>query len=373
LNQPSNSFLSGIRSVGNAILKPVLAIILSLVAASLVLFISGHNPLDVFSTLAKGAVTDFAGTIRWTIPMIISGLAVTIAFRSGIFNLGIDGQLYMGAITATWIGLTLPDIPAPFSVILALLGGVLAGALYAFIPGVLRTLWGVSEVVTTLLFNFIAFLFTDYLVLGPMAGTGISSGTFGTNRIPENYYLARIGGQGSQANLGIVIAIVLAVVIAYLLMRTTTGYEFRMVGKNPLFARYGGIKVKKAALLAMCLSGAIGGLVGAIEILGVHRRFAARFANNLGFDGIVVSLLAGNNPIGVIFSGLFFGGLRNGAMNMERFTDTPRAMVDIINAIIILMVSAQFVISFIKKRKAEQVTTQTSDCSDSTAPGLKEE
>lgn len=363
--------LNQFKKIGNSILRPLAAILLSLLVASLVLFISGHNPVDVYSTLVTGAVTDFSGTIRWTIPMIITGVAVAVAFRSGMFNLGVDGQLYMGAMAATWIGLNLSFLPYPLSVIIGILGGMLAGALYAFIPGLLRTLWGVSEVVTTLLFNFIAFLFTDYLVLGPMAGTGISAGTFGTNRVPQNFYLTRLG-EGSQASTGIFIALVLAVLMAFMFSRTTIGYEFRMVGKNPLFAKYGGINVKISALASMCLSGAIGGLAGAIEILGVHRRFPARFANNLGFDGIVVSLLADNDPVGIIVSGLFFGGLRNGAMSMERLTNTPRAMVDIVNAIIILMVSAQFVIKFIKKQKSTKAVV-TEPAETDQKPSVDEE
>lgn len=347
------SLWKSIRKPSTSILHQLGVIILATFVASVILFLSGYNPLDVYSTLVKGAVTDLSGTIRWTIPMILSGLAIAVAFRSGVWNLGVDGQLYIGAIATTWICLTFPGLPQPISLIIAILGGMIAGAFYAFIPGLLKALWGVNEVVTTLLFNFIALLFTDFLVLGPMKGTGISAGTYGTNRISENFYLSRLS-QGSQANTGIFIAIVLGILLAFVLFRTTIGYEFRMVGKNILFSKYGGINVKKTALASMCLSGAIGGLVGVVEILGVHRRFPARFATNLGFDGIVVSLLASNHPVGVILSGLFFGGLRNGAMNMERLTDIPRAMVDIVNSIIVLMVSAQFVISFIRKKRKPQ-------------------
>jgi simple sugar transport system permease protein len=342
-----------IQKPSSSILRQIGVIILATLVASVILFLSGYNPLDVYSTLVKGAAADLSGTIRWTIPMILSGLAIAVAFRSGVWNLGVDGQLYMGAIATTWICLTFPNLPTPISLIVAIIGGMLAGAFYAFIPGLLKALWGVNEVVTTLLFNFIALLYTDYLVLGPMKGTGISAGTYGTNRITENFYLARLS-QGSQANTGIFIAIILGIILAILLFRTTIGYEFRMVGKNILFSKYGGINVKKTALASMCLSGAIAGLVGVVEILGVHRRFPARFASNLGFDGIVVSLLAGNHPVGILLSGLFFGGLRNGAMSMERLTEIPRAMVDIVNAIIVLMVSAHFVFTIVKKRKKDR-------------------
>lgn len=364
---------SSISKPGKTFLHQVGVIFLATLAASIILFISGYNPIDVYSILVKGAITDISGTVRWTIPMILSGLAIAVAFRSGIWNLGVDGQLYIGAITATWIALTFPSLPYPLSLIFVVLGGMLAGAFYAFIPGLLKALWNVNEVVTTLLFNFIAFLYTDFLVLGPMKGTGISAGTYGTNRITENFYLARLG-QGSQANTGIFIAIILGIILAFLLFRTTIGYEFRMVGKNILFSKYGGINVKKAALLSMSLSGAIAGLVGVVEILGVHRRFPARFALNLGFDGIVVSLLASNHPIGILFSGVFFGGLRNGAMNMERLTDIPRAMVDIVNAIIVLMVSAQFAITLIKKhQKSKLITQQSMSKFDNTISNVKEE
>jgi ABC-type uncharacterized transport system permease subunit len=357
LKKTSSKLKQEFITTGGSILRQIAVILLATVVAALLVFIAGYNPLNVYSTLVKGAITDISGTIRWTIPLIISGLAISVAFRSGVWNLGVDGQLYMGAIAATWIGLNMTWLPEPFSVIVAILGGMLAGAAYAFVPGILRTLWGVSEVVTTLLMNFIAFLFTDFLVYGPMKGTGVSAGTYGTNRLTENFYLARLW-QGSQANAGLFIAIALGIILAYLIFRTTIGYEFRMVGRNPLFARYGGINTRIVALASMCLSGAIGGLVGVIEIMGVHRRFPARFASGIGFDGIVVSLLAGNHPIGILLSGLFFGGLRNGAMSMERLTDIPRAMVDIVNAIIVLMVSAQFAINFIHKRKHEDKPEQ---------------
>jgi simple sugar transport system permease protein len=321
-----------------------------MLVATVILIITGYEALAVYRGLARGITTDIGGTVRWATPLIIAGLAVAVAFRAGVWNIGVDGQLYLGAITATLIGLKMAFLPFPFSILLAMLGGMLAGTLWALLAGFLKVQWGVNEVVTTILLNFVAILFTDFVVLGPLRGTGATGTTYSTDNLTENFWMGRII-KASQANVGFYIAIFLAILLAYLLFRTTVGYEFKVSGTNPWFAKYGGINVRKVVLLSLGLSGAIAGLVGVIEILGVHRRFPGRFSAGLGFDGIVVALLARNHPIGVIVSGLFFGALRNGAMNMERITDVPRAMVEIVQSIIILAVSAEFAIDLRRKRK----------------------
>ena len=174
-----------------------------------------------------------------------------------------------------------------------------------------------------------------------------------TNQLPKEFWLERIL-HPSQASIGIFIAVVLAIVLAIILFRTTIGYEFKLIRQNWRFARHGGIDVKRVVIVSMLISGAAAGLVGVVEILGVHHRFPARFSLGLGFDGIVVSLLAKNHPIGIIASGFFFGALRNGAMNMERLTDVPRSMVEVVQAIFVLLVSAQFAVNHWSNRTVKR-------------------
>jgi simple sugar transport system permease protein len=329
--------------------RQIALITLALVLASILLYLMDYDPFAILKGTYRSIARDFGDTIRWTAPLILAGLAAAASFRAGVWNLGIDGQLYFGAAMAAIVGIEASGLPFPLSIVAAMLAGIFAGALWALLAALLRILWGASEVVTTLLLNFVAFEITDYLVLGPFKGTGLAAGTMSTNRLPDTFWLARIL-HPSQANIGIFIAIALAIALAFVLFRTTTGYEFKLVRQNWRFARYGGIDVKRVVVISMLVSGAVAGLVGVIEVLGVHHRFPARFSLGLGFDGIVISLLAKNHPVGIIVSGFFFGALKNGAMNMERLTDVPRSMVEIVQAIFVLLVSAQFSIGYLSNR-----------------------
>jgi simple sugar transport system permease protein len=341
-----------VRNSLGSLLQPVFLSAFAIVIASLVLWILDYDAFAIVKGIFKSVADDFGDTLRWSIPLIFTGLAVAVAFRSGSWNLGVDGQLYLGAIAATIVGLKLSYLPFPISIFAALFAGAIVGALWAGIAALLRVFWSTNVVVTTLFLNFIAFLVTDFLVLGPLKGTGMAAGTFSTNKIPEHYWLARIF-HPSQANVGLFIALAMTLFVGFIFYRSTVGYEFKLVRQNSRFARYGGVNVRKVIWISMLLSGAIAGIAGTVEILGAHHRFPGRFSHGLGFDGIVVALLAKNNPFGVLFSGLFLGALRNGAMNMERITDVPRAVVEIVQSIIILMVSARFGLGIWLKRRRQ--------------------
>jgi simple sugar transport system permease protein len=348
------------------ITRQIILILFSFLIGGVVLLLANYNPIDVAGSLWRGITTDFGGVLRWSTPMILTGLAAAVAFRAQVWNIGIDGQLFLGAFAAAWIGLEFPELSSFIAVPAAFALSITVGVLWALLAGWLKVRFGTNEIVSTLMLNFIAFLITDWLVLGPYADTGPSSNTFSTARISENIYIGRIM-QGAQANVGLYIAIVLAVVIGILMYRTTVGYELKVVGSNPWFAQYGGIRIRRVILLAVGISGGIAGLTGAIEMMGVHRRFAGRFSTGLGFDGIVVAILARNHPIGVLAAGFFFGALRNGAANMQRIANVPREMVEIIQAIIILVVSADFVIDFYRKRRKNEPDSTP----DSAAPSIE--
>lgn len=322
----------------------VIIVVAAFVVATLLLLVSGYNPAAAARGIWRG-VSDIGGLIRWSIPLILAGLAVSAAFRTGMFNLGVDGQLYLGAVAATAFGLSMADstIPGFLMILGAFVIGMLAGAIWSAIPGILRLVWNTNEVVTTLMLNFVALYFTDYLVLGPLRGTGATGTTYSSDNIPAPMWLQTII-PGSKATTAIFLCIVVAFVLTFVFRRTTLGYEFKVVGASPNLARYGGIPWQRVLFISMVMSGAIAGMAGVVEILGVHYRFPGRFNPGLGFNGIVVSLIAGHNPIGIIFAGLFFGALRNGARYMERLVDVPRAMVEIVEGLIILAVAGRITI-----------------------------
>jgi len=334
-------FQSKVKTLYATVLKKVVIVCLALLVIILVLALTGFNPMSLLQGMGRALSSDIGGTLRWVTPIILCGVAVAVPLAAGFFNLGVDGQLMLGAITSAAVGLFLHGHLPPFLVgLLALLAGALIGMLWALIPAFFRATWGTDEVVTTLLLNYIAVLITDYLVMGPLMGKGATGTTYSTESLSEDLWLTRIIPQ-SAATTGIIIALVIAIIAQFVMYRTNLGYRIKIVGSNARFARYAGINAKRIIIVTFLISGAIAGLVGGIEIFGVHHRFPGRFNNGLGNDGMVVSLMAENNPLGIILSGFLFGVLRNGGMNMERVTEIPRAMVDIVQALIILTVTGR--------------------------------
>lgn len=338
----------------NITVRQICLIVMSLVLASIFLGVSGYEPLAIIKGIGQGLSSDIAGTVRWAAPLILAGLAICVTYKAEVFNLGVDGQLYMGAAAGTAVAVVIPEgMNQVVALVIVFLVSMLAGALFAMIPALLKVYLDTNEVVSTLLLNFIAVLFIEYLVTGPMmdktAGTNLNASAI----LPENTWLPRISFFApSAANIGFYIAIVVMIFIAFLFFKTTLGHEIKIVGSNPVLARYAGMKSKKTILQVMALSGAIAGMIGAIEVTAVQHRLLAGFNPDFGFDGIVVSLLANNNPIGVVFSGIFFGALKNGGINMERMTDVPSAVTEIVMAIIFITISAKFVLPKLKGKFA---------------------
>lgn len=322
-------------------------IFISLVFSAIFLGLSGYPPFAVINGIIESFTNDIAGTVRWVTPLILSGLAVCIAYKAKFFNLGVDGQLYIGAAAAAAIALKIPIyIPNIVALLIVFCAAMIAGALFAMIPALMKIYLNTNEVVSTLLLNFIAVLYIEYLVTGPMIDKTSGVNLKASAVIPENTWLSRISFlEPSSANVGFYIAVIMVIIITFLFYKTTLGYEIKVVGSNSLFAKYGGINEKKSIIKVMLISGSIAGIIGAIEITAIQHRLLADFNPNFGFDGIVVSLLANNNPIGVLFSGIFFGALRNGGINMERTTNVPSAITEIVMAIIIITISAKFIFS----------------------------
>lgn len=348
------------------ILKQSLLILVSLTAASFFLWLSGYEPFAIASGMWDSITTDIAGTIRWATPLILAGLAICISFKAEVWNLGVDGQIYMGGAAAAAVALSLPEVDNFTAVSLSVLAGMGAGVLFAMIPASLKVFFNTNEVVSTLLLNFIAIRFVEYLIGGPMRDPTSITKLHASERLPRFAWMERLEiFNPSPTNIGIYFAVAAAIIVAFIFFKTKLGYEIKIIGTNSILGVYGGMKPRMTTILVMAISGALAGLIGVIEVSAVQRRLINGFNPNFGFDGIVVSLLANHNPIGILLSGLFFGNLRNAGIIMERLTDTPSAITDIVMAIIILTITSQIVIPRIlpklkeMKRKRKTATKYT--------------
>lgn len=307
----------------------------------MVLLVTGYDPLAVVASLVRSFMSDLGGTVRWATPLILTGLGTCVAFRGRVWNIGLDGQIYVGAIFASAVGLGFAShLPAAVGVSVVLVSSMLGGLIWAAIPSLLRVVWGAPEIITTIILIRVAELMTDWVVLGPLKGSPAVAATLSTNPIDQQLWLPS-PFPGTQATIGFLIAGAMALVTTVFLFRSTYGYELAMLGESPRFSFYGGIDNPRVFMRAMLASGALGGLAGGLEVLGVVHRLAMRFNPGLGFDGIAVSLVAGNHPLAVVLSGIFFGALRTGGNNLQRLTDTPRDIVSIVSAVVILAITAR--------------------------------
>lgn len=317
------------------------AIAAALFIGALIILANGKNPIEGYAALLTGALGSkysIATTLVKTVPLILTGLATAIAFRTGIFNIGGEGQLYLGAFAASYVGFTFMKLPGMIGIILAIVASAIVGGLYAFIPAMLKVRYSIDEVITTIMFNSIAIFFTDYLVNYPFASDQGKMG--GTNMIAPAYKLTKLV-KLSKLNTSIFYTALIALAVYYIMQKTSIGYNFKMVGQNPNFANYGGVNAKKQMIRAMVISGALCGIAGAFEVIGVHYRFLQNISPEFAFDGMLVSLIVKNNPLGVIFMSIFFGMLKTGSIAMERVTSIPSELVLVIQSVIILFIAGE--------------------------------
>lgn len=334
------------------ILIPLVAVVLALLIGSAFILFVGENPLTAYGILFKesfGSMRNLATTLQRATPLMFTGLAVAFAFRAGLFNIGAEGQLYIGAFAAAWVGFTFTNLPRLVHLPLAIVAGMIGGALWAAIPGFLKAKLGVHEVINTIMLNFIALFLTDWLATGPFHG---GSWVPETARIAPTAALTRLY-LPTRLSSGIYIALLAALVAYLILWKSKRGYELRAVGLNPEAAEYGGINVARNTIIAMAISGAFAGLAGTEQILGLHNRFILRFSSDLGFMGIAVALLGKNHPAGVVLAAILFGALQAGSAAMDRLTAVPRELITIIQALIIFFVAAEFLIRRMLRLKEE--------------------
>jgi general nucleoside transport system permease protein len=316
------------------------AVVLALAVGGVLITASGADVVAAYDALVQGGLGSPAAigaTLQFATPLILVGAGTAFAFRSGAFNIGGEGQIFLGALGAAVVGLYLPIGAGPVHIALALVAGTALGAGWAFLAGAIRVFRGPHEVVVTLLMNFIAILLVQYLVQGPLDAPG--SGPPESEQMLPTAILPRIWDP-ANLRLGIVIAIAAAALVYYLLWHTPLGFAARCLGQGAERARYAGVSVRRTFLIAMAVSGGLAGLAGSIETLGTYRRLVFQVSDGLGFEAIAVALVARLNPLAAIVAGIFFGFIRAGAVPMQLLAGVPSALVFVIQAVAILFIVA---------------------------------
>lgn len=324
----------------------LIGVILALGIVAIFIAIIGANPLEAYTALLKGSLgskNGIAETLVRTTPLLLAALGITIAFRCGIWNIGAEGQLYMGALGAALAGLYAPPLPAWIHVPLVIAAGFLFGGLWGALPGFFKARWDTNEIITTIMMNYLAIYFIIYLVGGPLKDPSRMIPQPQTARLPVSALLPKLI-PATRAHIGILLALLLAGLVYWFLWRTARGYEIKAVGANPEAARYGGISVAFSIVLAMTLSGGLAGIAGAVEVAGVQRYLLEGISPGYGNLAIAVALFGGLHPLGVTLAAFFFGGLMVGSDAMQRAVGVPTTTVYFIQGLVLIFVLARKVL-----------------------------
>ena len=335
------------------LLSLTLALVLALTLGGVIMALAGHNPLQAYAELCKGATglksfgeigqiftkRQFGNTIEYAMVLFLTGLACAIGARVGIFNVGGEGQLYLGAIVSAYLGVVLTGLPALVVIPAAALGAMAAGGFYAWIPGVLKVKLKVNEVITTIMMNSIAIYLCAWLSSGPWK-TSHPNRVTGTDTLAENLRFDKLIS-GSNLTTAIFASAILALLIWYVMGKTTKGYEMKLVGQNPRFARFSGLKVDKTIIGSMVVSGMLCGLVGMFEVYGLKGNYQDGISKEYYFDGLLVAMIMRYNPAGIIAMSFLFAFLKVGAAGMELNAGVPGELYRIIQSIIIFFLAAE--------------------------------
>lgn len=311
----------------------------------------------IFEAIGGGGIKPILGAVRGpsdslvqSVPYIFAGLAVALGFRAGLFNIGAEGQIGVGWLTAVIIGFSFQGLPMAIHLPLAILMGALAAGVWASLAGLLKAKTGAHEVITTIMFNYISFRLSEWLLCGPLEDV---QGTCRTKEIISSAYLPKFLGHPVTMHWGFILAIGAAVAVGWLLFKTTWGFELRTVGINPDAARYGGMSVAKNYVLAMFLSGALAGLGGVSQGLGITHNIALGFSAGYGFDAIALALLGKSNPAGVVGASILFGVLRAGSARMQSLAGIPTEIVQIVQSLVIVFIAAPAIIRAIYRLRTD--------------------
>jgi simple sugar transport system permease protein len=374
--------LTGIgSSLGQALLVPTLALVTALIIGAFIIAVTDvdawrawgdEGALEALSIMwtsvtdayralfdgSIGSLNSISESLFSATPLIIAGLAVALGFQAGLFNIGVNGQMHMGGLVAIYLAFTL-SLPTVIHIPVVMLGAIVGGAIWGGIPGLLRAKTGAHEVITTIMLNFVALFFVDYVLTTrfyqePGRLDPISKPAETTAHFPK------ILGGDFRINIGFLFAVGLVFFVYWLLYRSSIGFEFRAVGSNPDAARYAGMSVVVAIVAVMAVSGALAGVAGANQILGLPPyRATSNFAAAVGFDAIALALLGRSHPFGVLWAGLLFGALRAGGRAMQGEAGIPIDLVLVVQALIIVLIAAPALVRAIYRLKpAEAVPTQ---------------
>ena len=335
------------------LLSLTLALVLALTVGGIIMAVTGHDPFEAYTELCKGATglkslgeigslfgkRQFGNTIEYAMVLFLTGLACAIGARVGIFNVGGEGQLYLGAIVSAYLGVVLQNLNPILVILIAALGAMLAGGFYAWIPGVLKVKLKVNEVITTIMMNSIAIFFCSYLSSGPWKTTHPNRVSGTDTLIPELQFDKLI--PGSNLTTAIFASAVIAFLVWYIMGKTTKGYEMKLVGENPRFAKFAGLKVDATIIGSMIISGMICGLVGMFEVYGLKGNYQDGISKEYYFDGLLVAMIMRYKPAGIIAMSFLFAFLKVGAAGMELNAGVPGELYRIIQSIIIFFLAAE--------------------------------
>jgi general nucleoside transport system permease protein len=329
------------RTLGSQALTFVLTIAAALVASTPLIWIAGSDLWLATSALFGGALGSgpaIAETLVQMVPLLIAGLAVAVAFHASLFNIGVEGQLVFGGLVAGVVGAKLA-LPPALLMAACIFAGMAGGALFALIPALLKAYRGAHEVVTTIMMNFVAIALAEYSVAptGPFVAADQPAAT---DKIPEGARLPIIW-DGTRLNAGLLLALLAVVIVLWVLYRTPAGFRLRLMGANQSAARASGVSIERTTIAALLASGGLGGLAGAVQVLGVYGRFYAAFSPGYGFDAIAVALLGALSPVGVIASAFFFAVLHSGSAPLQAVAGISREMVGVVSGLVVAFVAAQ--------------------------------
>lgn len=337
------------------ILVPIIAVILGLFVGAIMMVVSGFDPILGYQALWEGIFGDlynFGETIRQITPYILAGLAVAFAFRTGLFNIGVEGQFIVGWFVASWVGVAF-QLPKAIHLPVAIIAAALAGAFWAFIPGLLKARFRVHEVIVTIMMNYIALYTTNSIIRSLSDGGDRLEKIAPTASLRSPFFESMT--DFSRMHNGIFLALISVIIFWFILEKTTVGFELRSVGFNQHASEYAGMNVQRNIIMSMLISGAFAGLAGAMEGLGTFEYVSVKSGfTGVGFDGIAVALLGANTPLGVVLGAVLFGSLKYGSLNMPSAANVPTELVSVVVAVIIFFVASGYVFRLFLNRFSKE-------------------
>lgn len=341
----------------SSVLVQAISLVIALAAAmgvsALLILSAGADVGEAFAALFSGGFGSWDAILETLVkstPMILTGLAATIAFRAQIWNIGAEGQLVAGAMASFWAAMYLAFLPAPLLFLTTLLAAFLGGALWGWIPGYLKARLNTNEIIVTVMMNYIIRYALSFMLSGLWKDP--SSYYLQSSMLPDKSYFPLVV-TNSRLHAGFIVAVLVAIVFYILLFKTSFGYEVRALGLNPTAAKFKGIPIGRIIIAVMMLSGGVAGLAGAGELVGLQHRLRLDISAGYGFTGIIIAMLANLHPIGVIFAAIFFGGLVNGSLRMQIATGVPVAIIYVIQAVVLLFLLSAQVISRYEVRRVK--------------------